>query len=332
MMPAPSAFGPSSCALGPHATGTQSAKHLCNANFSSATIYYPTGDGLPPLLPSVVIVGGWGCGEHAMAAWGPFYASHGIVAMTIGTPTPWHDSPAARCRALLDASVALQSEHEREGSAVQGRLAVERRAVQGYSLGGGGAQMAGLSDQTLKCVIALCPNEGELSPTAERLSFPTEQRASSVPVLIICGEKDSWDANPKTQAWPQYHQTTATKLIVEVTGGDHYVANGPSGGNQHGLEAGAGVDMFCNFMSSFACQLCCPPAHWCVPFSGGTLDGPSGHAADHAPRGAIGGMALAWLRLFLLGHESVRSQLVIRPDIASGFECSGVEAPQAMHR
>ena len=97
------------------------------------------------LLPSIVIVGGWGCGEQAMAAWAPFYASHGIVAMVIGTPAPWTDSPAARCKALLDASSALQSEHEREGSALLGRLDVSRRAVQGYSLGGGGAQLAALT-------------------------------------------------------------------------------------------------------------------------------------------------------------------------------------------
>ena len=160
MSTAPSALGPTSCALGPHATGTQDARHLCGASFASATIYYPTSDGLG-LLPSIVIVGGWGCGEQAMAAWGPFYASHGIVAMAIGTPAPWTDSPADRCKALLDASSALQSEHEREGSPLLGRLDVSRRAVQGYSLGGGGAQLAALTDQTLKCVIALNPDDGK---------------------------------------------------------------------------------------------------------------------------------------------------------------------------
>merc|ERR1712205_251973 len=101
--------------------------------------------------------------------------------------------------------------------------------------------MAGLSDQTLKCVIALAPNEGETSPPAERLSFTSEEelRKTTVPVLIICGEKDTYDADPKTQAWPQYRQTKAPKLIVEVKGGDHYVANGPAGGVKEDLERGA---------------------------------------------------------------------------------------------
>jgi dienelactone hydrolase len=329
-----SALGPSSCALGPHATGTQDARHLCNASFTSATIYFPTSDGME-LLPSIVIVGGWGCGERAMAAWAPFYASHGIVAMTIGTPRPWMNSPADRCKALLDASMALQSEHGREGSVLHGRLDASRRAVQGYSLGGGGAQLAALTDQTLKCVIAVCPDDGKTSgfPKAHRLSFPS-QPPTAVPVLILCGEKDG-DAPPKKCAWPHYRQTGATKLIFEVKGEDHYMPLGPAGGTKHQLQKGTDdTVLLCNCLSSLCCTLCCQelPRCWCVPCPFGTLNGPSGHAADHAPRGAIGGVALAWLRLFLQGDENARSQLAIRPDIASGFESSGVAVPLAMDR
>ena len=326
-----SALGPTSCALGPHATGTQNARHLCNKSFTSATIYYPTSDGMG-LLPSVVIVGGWGCGEQAMAAWAPFYASHGIVAMTIGTPSPWIDSPAARCKALVDASMALQSEHEHMGSVLQGRLDVSRRAVQGYSLGGGGAQLAALTDQTLKCVIALCPDEGYMYPSPHKLSFPS-QPPTAVPVLILCGDKDG-EAPPEKFAWPHYRQTGAAKLIFEVKGGDHYFPLGPAGGTKSQAEAGSDGSLeCCNCMTLCACFMCqCPLALWCAPCPYAIQNGPSGHAADRAPRGAIGGVALAWLRLFLQGDETARSQLAIRPDIASGFESSGVVAPLAMER
>jgi dienelactone hydrolase len=329
-----SALAPSSCTLGPHAAGTQNARHLCNKSFTSATIYYPTTDGLQ-LLPSIVIVGGWGCGEQAMAAWAPFYASHGIVAMTIGTPSPWKDAPAARCQALLDASLALQTEHERTGSVLQGRLDVSRRAVQGYSLGGGGAQLAALTDQNLKCVIAICPDDGKdmmwLSSAAHALSFPSKPSAA-VPVLIICGQKDT-EAPAKTKAWSHYRQTSAAKLIFEVAGGDHYVGLGPAGGNSSELEAASdSIALCCNCSIAYACVFLCPNALWCAPCPNGTLNGSSGQASDHAPRGAIGGVALAWLRLFLLSDENARSQLVLRPDIASGFECSGVAVPLAMDR
>ena len=76
----------------------------------------------------------------------------------------------------------------------------------------------------------------------------------------------------------------------------------------------------------------CPYALWCAPCPCETLNGPSGHAVDHAPRGAVGGVALAWLRLFLQGDENAQSQLAVRPDIASGFESSGVAVPLAMDR
>ena len=111
---------------GPHRVSTRGASHrgllLCD-------------DLLPgglAQLPSIVIVGGWGCGEQVQAAWAPFYASHGIVAMTIGTPAPWKDFCEARAIALLDASVALQSEHARAGSVLLGRLDTSNRAVHGY--------------------------------------------------------------------------------------------------------------------------------------------------------------------------------------------------------
>ena len=61
-------------------------------------------------------------------------------------------------------------------------------------------------------------------------------------------------------------------------------------------------------------------------------NGPGGHAIDHAPRGAIGGVALAWLRLFLHGDEDARSQLALRPEIACGYESSGVTASLVMDR
>jgi len=296
-----------SCALGPHAVGTLDARHLTTrlGSFASATIYFPEGGRAQ--LPSVVIVGGWGCGEHAMAAWAPFFASHGIVAMTIGTPTPWRDSPPVRCGALLDASKALQSENTRAGSPLHDRLDVSARAVMGYSLGGGGAQLAALRDPTLKCSIAVCPHDGR----EFGVPFPAELSAS-VPVLFLCGAHDK-EANSQTHAWVQYRKTSAPKLIFEISGGDHFSANGPAGGTEKEFEKGFEPCALCNC----CCAMCCCGFAPC-PY--GSLNGPSGHATNDAPRGAIGGVALAWLQLFLLGDESARSRLAARPDIASGFE------------
>ena len=304
--------GPTSCALGPNTVGTLDAGHLCTSNgnetFSSATIYFPkTGTA----LPSVVLVGGQGCGEKVLAAWAPFLASHGIVAMTIGISQPWTDPPPVRARALIGASMALQGEDTRTASPLYNRLNVNARAVMGYSLGGGGAQLAAISDPTLKCSIALCPHDGN----EYGIQFP-EELSNKVPVLIIAGEKDK-EADPQTQAWEHYRKTTAPKMILEIKGGDHYSANGPSGGNQSEFEEG---DECCALFNCCFALVC-----GCAPCPMGDFNGSTGHARNEAPRGAVGGIVLAWLQLFLLGDENARIRLEAQPDIASGFESQKID-------
>jgi hypothetical protein len=110
-----------------------------------------------------------------------------------------------------------------------------------------------------------------------------------------------------------YRKTKAPKLIMEITGGDHFTACGPSGGSRAESEKGWGPFTGCNFLFAV---LCC----YFAPFPNGTVNGPTGFAKESAPRGAIGGVGLSWLQLFLLGDETAKSKLVDRPDIASAYE------------
>ena len=293
----------------PVAVANFDARHLCTDNFTSATVYYPSTGG-SELLPSIVLVGGWMCGEQVLAAWGPFFASRGIVAMTIGTPSPQKDEPTDRCRSLLDASKALQIEHAREGSKLFGRLDVSSRAVMGYSLGGGGALRAALADPTLKCVIALAPHSGEWDDP-----FPTEL-TGTVPTLHLLGSRDT-DAPARKHAKKFYDRTGAPSLYFEIKGGDHYVVTGPSGGNERDSTRGRELSFWINVTTTL---LCCGY----VPFSDGFGTGPSGVERGDAKRGAIGEIALAWIQLFLQGDESARSRLLEQPGIASRFESKGI--------
>ena len=231
--------------------------------------------------------------------------------MTIGIPSTWEAPPSKRCEALLDASRALQAEHTNQDSPLYQRLNVEARAVMGYSLGGGGAQLAALKDSTLKCIVALCPHDGREFDGP----FP-DQLSSSVPVLIVCSEKDTL-AKPKDQAWAQYNKTSAPKLIFEISKGDHYSANGPSGGTESDFNAGAEPCVLCNYLLMSCCNF--------APCPHGEFNGGSGFAKEEAPRGAIGGVVLAWLQLFLLGEEGARVVLGERPEIACGFESERME-------
>ena len=73
-------------------------------DYFGATVYYPT-NGTPPYA-SIAIVPGFTASPESVEAWGPFYASHGIVTIIIGTNSIY-DFPEARAEALLDALETL---------------------------------------------------------------------------------------------------------------------------------------------------------------------------------------------------------------------------------
>ena len=191
-------------------------------NYYGATIYYPT-NSTPP-FSSIVIVPGFLTAESSIQSWGPFFASHGIVTMTIGTNSGF-DQPETRAEALIDAIVTIKQENTRISSPLYSNIDESSIAVSGWSMGGGGAQLAASIDPNLKAVIALCPwlDTSTLSPSTLNHSIPT---------LIFSGELDGI-ATPSIHADVHYSYipNTTDKLIYEIENGDHFVANGPEGGN-----------------------------------------------------------------------------------------------------
>ena len=186
-------------------------------DYAGATIYYPT-NANPPYA-SMAIVPGFTAAPSSVEDWGPFYASHGIVTIIIGTNSPF-DFPEARANALLDALETMRQENIRVSSPLEGNLDIDKFAVSGWSMGGGGAQRAAVLDNTIKGVVALCPYL--LNPQLDHES----------PVLIFSGQNDP-TAPPAQHADIHYNATpeTTNKLLFEVTNGNHSVANTPEGGN-----------------------------------------------------------------------------------------------------
>ena len=85
--------------------------------------------------------------------------------------------------------------------------------------------------------------------------------------LMIYGNRDTM-APPEKQAWTHYRKMGATKLIFEVTGGDHYVANGPAGGAESGDTQGDEIQTalgMINGMISVTCANCAARIHSGVP-------------------------------------------------------------------
>lgn len=302
--------------LGPHTvTLLRESQHLSERaarKYSTATVYFPGTTPPSELLASVVLVPGWACGENVMSSWAHFLASHGFVALTIGTLNPFYDMPSRRAAALMDAVGALKEEHTRRGSALQGRLDLDRFAVAGWSMGGGACQLVALADPTLRCVIAMTPHPGALLCK----SLP-EKLTESVPSLFVVGQCDP-------VAWPclahrMYRAVTAPKMFFEVRRGGHAAACGPAGGSLFEIPFGYGVCAACTFTAGMVCGSCSPL---------GAFDRPTGRAREVSKYGSIGGVVLKWLRLHLQGdaadatpaaREELAEQLRVRPSIASTF-------------
>ncbi len=185
--------------------------------YAGATIYYPTNATVP--FATIAIVPGFIAAPSSVEEWGPFYASHGIVAIIIGTNSPF-DFPEARANALLDALQTIKDENIRTSSPLLGALDLDKLAVSGWSMGGGGAQRAAVLDNTIAGVVALCPY------------LPSPQLNHQSPVLIFSGQADP-TAPPAQHADIHYNVTPSTtdKVLFEVANGNHAVANTPTGGD-----------------------------------------------------------------------------------------------------
>lgn len=185
------------------------------SGYRGATIYYPT-NGTPPFA-SIAIVPGFLSGPSSVEKWGPFYASHGIVTIIIGTNSTL-DNPESRAKGLLDALETIKDENSRASSPLKGALNLDKMAVSGWSMGGGGAQRAAVLDNTIAAVVALCP------------WLPSPKLDHETPTLIFSGENDT-TARPSSHADIHYDATSNTtdKLLFEIENGSHSVANSPNG-------------------------------------------------------------------------------------------------------
>jgi dienelactone hydrolase len=193
-------------------------------DYRGATIYYPT-NASPPYSGISIVPGYWSAKSY-IQNWGPFLASHGIVTMIIGTNSIW-ELPEARRDALLDALETLKGENTRSGSPLLEQLDVNSLAVGGWSMGGGGAQLAAVADPSIKAVLALCPWLRSRKLTPSDINH-------AAPILFFSAENDCI-APPASHADVQYDYTlqSTSKMLFEISGGRHKAANDPMNGGEY---------------------------------------------------------------------------------------------------
>lgn len=203
----------SASAKGPYAVKTYTSGYPDLPGYLDSTIHYP--EGAQPPFAAVVIVPGFVSAQSSIQAWGPFFASHGIVTMTIGTNTPV-DQPPMREAALLDALKTVKSENTREGSPLKDKLDLSRLAGMGWSMGGGGALLLGEHNPELKAVIALCPwNPGY---SYAKIKMPT---------LFLAAQADTL-AGGQSQGFYSSIPNSVPKILYEIAGADHWHNNDPA--------------------------------------------------------------------------------------------------------
>lgn len=191
-------------------------------DYDGATLYYPANR--KKKLKSIVLVPGYKATQRSVSLWARYLAERGYVTMTIGTNI-LTDSPALRAKALVDGMETIRQENKRKGSPLFKKLDTKSIAVGGWSMGGGGAQLAAKLDGSIKAVIAI-------TPWLYTRNLKETDLEHEVPVLILSGQVDP-TAPPQSHSDVHYTYTPAStkKMLYEVTEGNHSTPLFPSTGN-----------------------------------------------------------------------------------------------------
>lgn len=192
-------------------------------DYDGATVYFPMNANRQ--LKSIVLVPGYTATQTSIEGWAKYLASRGFLCMTIGTNSPY-DFPEARANALIDAMETLRQENTRTLSPLYQKVDTHNIAVGGWSMGGGGAQLAAKIDPTIKAVLAFAPWLLESTLSTSSLNHNS-------PVLIISGQLDQIaPTNRHADMHYNYTPNTTNKLLFEISGGNHYTPLNPLTGNE----------------------------------------------------------------------------------------------------
>jgi predicted esterase len=187
-------------------------------NYNDATLYFPINNN--ENLKSIILVPGYQATQSSVALWAEYLAERGMVSMTIGTNT-LNDLPAVRADALIDAMETIRQENERVSSPLYHKIDTNRIAVGGWSMGGGGAQLAAKIDSRIKAVLSITPWLWPNTLSESDLNHNT-------PVLIISGEVDPIAPNNQhSNVHYNYTPNSTPKLLFEVSGADHNIPLDP---------------------------------------------------------------------------------------------------------
>lgn len=194
-----------------------------NATPASTSVYYPT-DAEPP-FSGLVFCPPYTATKSMFAAWGPFFASHGIVMVAMNTTSTMSqvDQRDNQQRKVLD---ALKAENDRSASPLNGKLATDRIGALGWSMGGGATWINSAQYPGLKTAMSLA---GHNMTAMDRDSKGGNTKC---PTLLINGATDNSILGGLGQSDGVYRNIPAgiPKVFYEVRGKGHMTWGSPTQG------------------------------------------------------------------------------------------------------
>lgn len=194
-----------------------------------ASVYYPT-NATPPY--AVLVFTPPLTGSQIMyRAWGPFFASHGIVMVTMDTRTT-SDSVNSRADQQADVLDAMKDENSRYGSPLRGKIDTSRLGAVGWSMGGGATWINSAEYNGLKTAMSLAGHNLTSSNSNSR------GRNTRVPILIMNGAQDSTILGGLGQSDGVYDNVPSgvPKVFYEVRYAGHFDWGSPTAASDEAAE------------------------------------------------------------------------------------------------
>jgi len=187
---------------------------------AGATVYVPR-TASAPFSAIVFMQPFWG--TQAMdAAWGPFFATHGIVYVNCSANSTTTDTVDMRATQQWNAYNALKAMNTRTGSVLKGKLNTSRIGLMGWSMGGG-ATWINASNSGPKTAVTLAGH----NMTA--VNFASKGYSIKCPTLLMNGSTDVTILGGMGQSLGVYTAIRygVPKVIYEVAQAGHFDWSGP---------------------------------------------------------------------------------------------------------
>ncbi len=195
-----------------------SASYSLPGYTAGATVYYPTSATAP--FSGLVFCPPYTGSQYMYQAWGPFFASHGIVMVTMDTTTTM-DSVNSRATQQLNVVNILKRENTRNATTLRpnplkGKLNINRIGVTGWSMGGG-ATWINSAQTGIKTAMSLAGHNATATGTA------ATGRSTKCPTLLMNGALDTTILGGLGQSEGVYSSIPAgiAKVIYVVSTAGH---------------------------------------------------------------------------------------------------------------